>query len=165
MLRLKKVISSQTRMPFSTMSAMSFFSSSHATKDFLNSSGPKESTIYQGQGKLFTTFLPAIGAKADEVEIPLQVVEQPLLQHHLLLPARCIHLGLHANFKGRHYISHVSRHKGSLGKPQQRFSTVWGIPPQGISVASKRLWNLDHIPRNCELSYNLIGGVFKFQNH
>ena len=98
MLRLKKVISSQTRIPFSTMSAMSFFSSSHATKDFLNSSGPKKSTIYQGQTELFTTFLPTIGAKADEVEIPLQIVEQPFLQHHLLLPTRCIHLGLQTYF-------------------------------------------------------------------
>ena len=40
MLMLKKVISSHTRMPFSTMSAISFLSSSHATNVFLNSSGP-----------------------------------------------------------------------------------------------------------------------------
>ena len=138
MLRLKKVISSQTRMPFSTMSAMSFFSSSHATKDFLKSSGPKESTIYQGQGKLFTTFLPAIGAKADEVEIPLQVVEQPLLQHHLLLPAGCIHLGLHANFKGRHYISHVSR-QGKPWKTPTVFNRLGNAPPGHFSCLKEAL--------------------------
>ena len=97
MLRLKKVISSQTLIPFSTMSAMSFFSSSQATKDFLNSSGPDKESKVQINDRvhnLWTTFLPTIGAKADEVEIPLEVVQQPLLQHHLLLSAGCVHLGL-----------------------------------------------------------------------
>ena len=93
MLRLKKVISSHTRMPFSTISAMSFFSSSHATKDFLNSSGPNENSNYQEQIDVFTTFLPAIGAKADEVEIPLEVVQQPLLQIWNVLWAGAINRG------------------------------------------------------------------------
>lgn len=124
MVRLKKVISSHTLIPFSTMIAISFLSSNQDTKDFLNSSGPENwkyfylclssrsicqqlvlcqigrldinlfSPIFSIICSLHVTFLPAVGAKADKVHVSLQVIQKLLLQHHLLFPAGCIHLYL-----------------------------------------------------------------------